>query len=109
MLLGGEGIVWESGMDIHTPLDFKWITNKDLLYSTGNSTQCYVVAWKGAGFGGKWIHVYVGLSPLALHLKLHNIVNCYTPIQNKKFKKRESPRGIKEYGREVRVVAPQAA
>ena len=33
----------------------------------------------------------------------------YTPIQNKKFKKRESPRGIKEYGREVRVVAPQAA
>ena len=25
----------------------KWITNKDLLYSTGNATQCSVIAHKG--------------------------------------------------------------
>ena len=57
-------------MDIHTLLDFKWITNKDRLYSTGNSAQCYVGAWKGQGFGGEWIHVYIGLSPFAVHQKL---------------------------------------
>ena len=49
----------------------KWITKKDLLYSTRNSAQCYVPARMGEeGFGGEWIHVYVWLSPLALHLKL---------------------------------------
>ena len=31
----------------YTQLDLKWITNKDLLYSTGNSAQCYVAAWMG--------------------------------------------------------------
>ena len=30
----------EIGMDMYTLLDLKWITNKDLLYSTGNSAQC---------------------------------------------------------------------
>ena len=42
----------------------------DLLYSTENSVQCYVAAWMGMGFGGEWIHVYVWLSLLAVHLKL---------------------------------------
>ena len=28
------------GMDVYTLLYLKWITNKDLLYSTGNSAQC---------------------------------------------------------------------
>ena len=37
-----EGIVREFGMDTHTLLYLKWITNKDLLYSTGNSAQSYV-------------------------------------------------------------------
>ena len=40
-------------------LYLEWITNKDLLYSTGNSAQCYVADWMGGGFGGEWIHVYV--------------------------------------------------
>ena len=40
----GEGIVRESGMDRYTLLYLKWITNKDLLYSTGNSAQCYATA-----------------------------------------------------------------
>ena len=36
---------------MYTLLYSKWITSKDLLYSTGNSTQCCVPAWMGAGFG----------------------------------------------------------
>ena len=40
----GEGIVREFGIDMYTLLYLKWITNKDLLYSTGNSAQCYVTA-----------------------------------------------------------------
>ena len=37
----------------------KWITNKDLLYCTGISAQCYVPAWMGGECGGEWIQVYV--------------------------------------------------
>ena len=35
----GEGIVGEFGMHVYTLLYLKWIPNKDLLYSTGNSAQ----------------------------------------------------------------------
>ena len=78
--------VWE-----YTLLYLKWITDKDLLHSTCNSAQCYVATWMGGEFGGEWIYVYVWLSPFTAHLKLsqhyHNIVN--TPIQNKKFLKKQ--------------------
>ena len=57
-------------MDMYTLLYLKWITNKDLLYSTGNSAQCYVAAWMGREFGGEWIHIHVCLSPSAVHQKL---------------------------------------
>ena len=57
-------------MDVYTVLCLKWITNKDLLYSTWNSVQCYVAAWMGGQFGREWIHVYVRLSPFTVHLKL---------------------------------------
>ena len=56
------------GMDMYTLRYLKWITNKDLLCSTGNSAQCYVAVWVGGEFGGKWIHVYVWLSPFTVHL-----------------------------------------
>ena len=36
----GGGIVREFGMNMYTLLYLKWITNKDLLCSTGNSAQC---------------------------------------------------------------------
>ena len=65
-----EGTVREFGKVIYTLLYSKWITNKDLLYSTLNSTQCYVPTWIGLGFGGEWIHAYGWLSPFAVHLKL---------------------------------------
>ena len=42
-----EGIVREFGMDMDAMLYLKWIANKVLLYSTGNSAQCYVAAWTG--------------------------------------------------------------
>ena len=66
-----EGTVREFGMDMNTLLHLKGITNKDLLYSTGNSAQCYVAACYVRGdFEGEWIRVYVWLSPFAVHLKL---------------------------------------
>ena len=39
----GEEIVRGFEIDMYTLLYLKWITNKDLLYSTGNSTQCYTI------------------------------------------------------------------
>ena len=39
---GGEGIVRVFGTDVYTLLYLKWVTNKDLLYSTGNFAQYYV-------------------------------------------------------------------
>ena len=65
-----EGIVREFGVVRYTLLYLKLITNKDLLYSTGNSAQCYVAAWVGGESGGEWIHVYIWLSPFAVLLKL---------------------------------------
>ena len=57
------------GMDMYTPLHLKWITNKDLLYSTWNSAQFWQSGWKG-NLGGEWIHVYLWLSPFSGRLKL---------------------------------------
>ena len=55
----GGRIVRELGMDLSTLLYLKWITNKDLLQSTGNSAQYCVAAWMGGGFGGEWMYVYL--------------------------------------------------
>ena len=40
---------------MYTLLYLKWVTDKILLYSTGNSAQYYVAAWMegGARFGGE--------------------------------------------------------
>ena len=80
-------LVMEFGMDMYTLLYLKWITNKSLLYSTGNPDQYYVSAWMGGEFRGEWIHVCVWLNPLTVHLKLsqHLLISCIA-IQNKKLK-----------------------
>ena len=57
-------------MDVYTLLYLTWITNKDVLYRTGNSAQCYVAAWIGGEFEEEWIHMHVWLSPFTVHLKL---------------------------------------
>ena len=67
----GEGIVREFGIDRYTLLYLKRITNKDLLYGTGNSAQCYVAAWMAGQLGGKWIHACVWLSCSAVKLSQH--------------------------------------
>ena len=77
---------WGVWMDMYTLLYLKWITNKDLLYSTWNSAQGCVAAGMGGEFGGEWIHVYVWLSPFTFDLKLSQ---GYTLIQNKKLKKKK--------------------
>ena len=58
------------GKVLYALLCLKWITNKDVLYSTWNSAQRYVPAWVGEEFGGECIHVYVRLSPFPVHLNL---------------------------------------
>ena len=96
----GEGIVREFGMDMDTLPYWKWITNEDLVYSTGNSAQCCVApsvqhrelcsmlccSLDGRESGGEWIHV---LNSFTVHLKLsqHCLLTGYIPIQNKKLRK----------------------
>ena len=48
---GREGLVRVFGMVIYTLLYLKWVTNKDLLYSTRNSTECHATAWMEGEFG----------------------------------------------------------
>ena len=38
--VGGGGMNWETGIDIYTLLWRKQKTNENLLYSTGDSTEC---------------------------------------------------------------------
>ena len=64
-----EGRDREFGMDMYTLLYFKWLNNKDPVYSRRNSAQCYVEDWKGEECGGEWIHAYVWLSHFAVYLK----------------------------------------
>ena len=58
------------GIHMCTLLYLKWIANKILLYSTGNSAQYSMTAWMGGESGGKRIHVYGWLSPFAIDLTL---------------------------------------
>ena len=45
--LGGGRYTLGFGTNICALLYIKWIINKDLLYSTGNSTQYFVITYKG--------------------------------------------------------------
>ena len=58
---GREGgrTVREFGTGVYTLFNLKWITNKDLLYSTGNSAQCYATTEKDKRIRKKKVHVYV--------------------------------------------------
>ena len=74
-------------MDMYTLLYLKWIINKDLLYSTWKSAQCYVAAWMGRGVWGRMdTCIYMGeplfCPPEAITILLIGNI----PIQNKTFK-----------------------
>ena len=75
---GEEKGAMEFGMDMYTLLYLKWITNKVLLCSTRNSAQCCVATWIGGEFGEGWIHVYVWLSPFAVHLRSQHSYQLYS-------------------------------
>ena len=55
---------------MYIALYLKWMANRALLYSTGNSAQCYVAACMREEFEGERIHVYGWLGLSAGHLKL---------------------------------------
>ena len=53
----GRGIKWGLGTDIHTLLYMERTNTKDLLYSTGKSTQYSVVTHTGEESEKEWICV----------------------------------------------------
>ena len=76
-----EGKVREFGMDIYILLCLKWITNKEILYSTWNSAQCYLAVWMGGEFVGEWIHVLCMAESLCCPVEaITTLVISYTLI-----------------------------
>ena len=65
-----EGIVRDFGIDMYTLVYLKWITNKNLLYSTGNYIQYPLINHNGK----EYEKVHTQLNHFAVHQK-HNIVN----------------------------------
>ena len=72
----------------------KQITNENLLYSTGNSTQCSLVTWMGGKFKNKkgymcvcvcvcvCVYVYISVSLCYTAEKNTTLQSNYTPIRN---------------------------
>ena len=56
---GGGGDNQEFGINIYTLLHIKQIINRDLMYSTGNSTQYSVITYMGKESEKEWIYVDV--------------------------------------------------
>ena len=52
------GINWKIGIDIYMLLCIKQITNEDLLYSTGNSTQYSVMVYMGKQSKEEYMYTY---------------------------------------------------
>ena len=83
----GEGIAGKLGKVTCTLLYLKWVTNKDLFYSAGNSAQCYVAAWMGGRFGGNgYIYICVAESLQCSSETTSTLFIGYTQYINKKFK-----------------------
>ena len=89
----GGGINQEFGINIYTLLYTKQITNKDLLYSTGNYTQYLVITYKGKESEKEYmciyiyvcLYIYIYLNHFAVHLKLTQ--HCKSTILQLKKKK----------------------
>ena len=71
-------------MVMHKLLYLKQITNKDLLYKSLEhvyGTLLSVMWQPGYSFRGEWIHVYVRLSPFAVHLNIVNRLYLNTKLK----------------------------
>ena len=66
-------------------LYLRWISNNELLYSTGNSAQLYD-SLDGRGNFGTRIHRYIQLSLFTVYLKLRILLISYNPLKNRFFK-----------------------
>ena len=49
---------WAFGIDIYTLLYMEWMVNRDMLFGTGNSTQCNVITHMGRESEKEWMCVY---------------------------------------------------
>ena len=79
----GGGINYKVGINIYTLLYVKYITNKVLLYSTGNYTQYFVITCKGRESEEEWIYTSLSLS-LSIYIHTHIYIYIYpcTPETN---------------------------
>ena len=79
MVVGGKGWLTDFGIDMYTLLYLKWIINKDLLFNTRNSDQCYTAACMGEN---RYMYIY-GWVPLLFTWNYHSIVNqlCLCPCK----------------------------
>ena len=86
--VGREGTDWEFGMDMYTLLYLKWITNKDLLYSTGNAAQYSINNLSGKRIW-KRIDTCIGITESLCYTHETNtiLLISYTPMSNKKLKR----------------------
>ena len=63
----------------------------------------------GGGLGGEWMHVYVWLSPFAVHLTITTLLIGYSPIRNalvlkKKKKERKKERNTNKIKNKKRIL-----
>ena len=59
-----------SGRSLSYRTFFIWVLVSIYQGCTIQDEKMSLSAWMGGEFGGEWIHVYVWLSPFAVHLKL---------------------------------------
>ena len=78
----GERIVKDFGKVMYTMLYLKWITNRNLLYSTWNSAQCYLPFWTRGARGTMYTYVYVAESLHYSPEAITTLIIGYTPTQS---------------------------
>ena len=85
---------------VYTLLCLKRITNKDLLYITLNFAQCCVAIWMGEGIWGRMdIGICMAESLCSSAKSVRTLLMGYTPIQNKKFKRKNMEKRQSVYPR----------
>ena len=79
----------QGSLDMYTLLYLKWITNKDLLYSTWNSAQLLCGRLDVRGVWGRMdthVYIYMAESLCCLPETVQTLLIGYMPIWNKKLK-----------------------